>query len=115
MIYFFCHRFPSTIAIETGRKVARKMPEEPPATPIPSTATVAVLENHQQWDENDQEVDSPNHLPGDIYFPDPPAVGMPILIEDKEPEEDPEDMEQEPEEDPNEDPEEIGQEAKEEK
>ena len=38
---------------------------------------------------NDQEVDSLYHLPGDPYFPAPPAAGMPILIRDNKLEEDP--------------------------
>lgn len=74
--------------------------------------------NCQEWNENEQEVDSPYHLSGDPYFPTPHVERMLILIDDSEPEEDPsedpEEMEQDPDEDPREDPEEMEHEPEEE-
>lgn len=45
--------------------------------------------NHQKWDKNEQEVDSPYHLSVDPYFRAPQVNGVSILIEDSKPDEEP--------------------------
>lgn len=44
--------------------------------------------NRQEWDENELEVDSLYHLPGDPYFPVPHTEWVLILTEDSETKED---------------------------
>ncbi|CAH1440827.1 unnamed protein product [Lactuca virosa] len=105
--------------LDQEEKEARKLPETSPATPFSSTDSVAVLEKSPRVG-GDRSRGGLTLLPAwGPYFPAPPAVGMPILIEDSEPEEDPtedlEEMEHELEEDPIEDPKDMEQELEEER